>query len=173
MQESRQPTLGPGGDVGRRAYDDGRDGQAPEQAAHQVARALGQQLAVGGRVALLGVEVVDGFDAEQRFKRGHDGDGEGHAVGSRVAQGAEVGERHGADELRQRRHYRQRDAIEAVRHTILSNHMATEADLTVIDERIKAQVQESVEFAENSPYPTPDELYHDVYVQADYPYIRD
>jgi pyruvate dehydrogenase E1 component alpha subunit len=69
--------------------------------------------------------------------------------------------------------YRDRDAIEDVRHTILSQHLATEADLAAIDERVKAQVAESVAFAEKSPYPTPDELYKDVYVQADYPYIRD
>ena len=69
--------------------------------------------------------------------------------------------------------YRHRDAIEGVRHTILSNNMATEADLEAIDEAIKARVAESVEFAESSPFPTPDELYKDVYVQADYPYIHD
>ena len=69
--------------------------------------------------------------------------------------------------------YRHRDAIEGVRHTILTNSMATEADLEAIDEAIKAKVAESVEFAENSPYPTPDELYKDVYVQTDYPYIHD
>ncbi|WP_094122981.1 pyruvate dehydrogenase (acetyl-transferring) E1 component subunit alpha [Hymenobacter glacialis] len=69
--------------------------------------------------------------------------------------------------------YRHRDAIEGVRHTILTNKFATEADLEAIDEKIKAQVAESVEFAENSPYPTPDELYKDVYVQEDYPYIHD
>lgn len=69
--------------------------------------------------------------------------------------------------------YRHRDAIEGVRHTILSNHLATEADLEAIDEAIKAKVNEAVEFAEKSPYPTPDELYKDVYVQADYPYIHD
>ncbi|WP_201977800.1 pyruvate dehydrogenase (acetyl-transferring) E1 component subunit alpha [Hymenobacter rubidus] len=69
--------------------------------------------------------------------------------------------------------YRHRDAIEGVRHTILSNNMATEADLEAIDEKIKGQVNESVEFAETSPFPTPDELYKDVYVQADYPYIHD
>ena len=69
--------------------------------------------------------------------------------------------------------YRHRDAIEDVRHTILTNRFATEADLEAIDERIKATVQESVDFAETSPYPTPDELYKDVYVQADYPYIHD
>ena len=69
--------------------------------------------------------------------------------------------------------YRSRDAIEAVRHTILTHNMATEEDLAAIDEKIKGQVAESVEFAENSPFPTADELYKDVYVQQDYPYIRD
>jgi pyruvate dehydrogenase E1 component alpha subunit len=69
--------------------------------------------------------------------------------------------------------YRQRDTIEAVRHTILSNNMATEDDLTAIDEKIKARVLEAVEFAENSPYPDAAELYEDVYVQNDYPYIHD
>ena len=69
--------------------------------------------------------------------------------------------------------YRHRDAIEGVRHTILTNNFAVEADLEAIDEKIKGQVQESVDFAEASPFPTPDELYKDVYVQADYPYIHD
>ena len=69
--------------------------------------------------------------------------------------------------------YRHRDTIEAVRYTILTNQMATEEELTIIDEKIKAQVLESVEFAENSPYPAAEELFTDVYVQADYPYIHD
>lgn len=69
--------------------------------------------------------------------------------------------------------YRSRDSIEAVRHTILTNNMATEDELNAIDEQIKVVVNESVEFAETSPYPTADELYKDVYVQQDYPYIRD
>ncbi|QKG58203.1 pyruvate dehydrogenase (acetyl-transferring) E1 component subunit alpha [Hymenobacter sp. BRD128] len=69
--------------------------------------------------------------------------------------------------------YRHRDTIEAVRHTILTHSMATEEELAAIDERIKGQVQESVDFAENSPYPDAAELYHDVYVQNDYPYIHD
>jgi pyruvate dehydrogenase E1 component alpha subunit len=69
--------------------------------------------------------------------------------------------------------YRQRDTIEAVRHTILTNNMATEEDLTAIDEKIKARVLEAVDFAEKSPYPDAAELYEDVYVQNDYPYIHD
>ena len=69
--------------------------------------------------------------------------------------------------------YRHRDSIEAVRHTILSNGMATEEQLDAIDEQIKTRVQEAVDFAESSPYPDAAELYHDVYVQSDYPYIHD
>jgi len=69
--------------------------------------------------------------------------------------------------------YRHRDTIEAVRHTILTHQLATEEELNAIDEQIKARVQESVDFAERSPFPDAAELYHDVYVQNDYPYIHD
>jgi pyruvate dehydrogenase E1 component alpha subunit len=34
-------------------------------------------------------------------------------------------------------------------------------------------MEEAIKFAEDSPYPTPDELYKDVYTQEDYPYIKD
>ena len=69
--------------------------------------------------------------------------------------------------------YRYQDPIVVVRKTILDNQYATEQQLEEIDNKIKGQVTESVEFAENSPYPSPDELYKDVYVQQDYPYIQD
>lgn len=69
--------------------------------------------------------------------------------------------------------YRSKDAIEHVRQTILENNFATEQDLEAIDNDIKARVNESVEFAENSPYPTADELYKDVYAQQDYPFVMD
>lgn len=69
--------------------------------------------------------------------------------------------------------YRNQDPIEVVRQTILENNFATEAQLEEIDNRIKEEVLASVEFAENSPYPTPDELYKDIYTQEDYPYIQD
>ncbi|KAA9332939.1 pyruvate dehydrogenase (acetyl-transferring) E1 component subunit alpha [Hymenobacter busanensis] len=69
--------------------------------------------------------------------------------------------------------YRMRDSIENVRHTILTQGMATEDELNAIDEKLKAVVAESVEFAEQSPYPPAEELYRDVYVQEDYPFIRE
>ena len=42
-----------------------------------------------------------------------------------------------------------------------------------INEKVKAIVDESVRFAEESPLPEAQELYTDVYAQGDYPFIRD
>ncbi|WP_026462336.1 pyruvate dehydrogenase (acetyl-transferring) E1 component subunit alpha [Adhaeribacter aquaticus] len=69
--------------------------------------------------------------------------------------------------------YRNQDPIEDVRQSIMENNFATEEELAAIDAKIKEQVNESVEFAENSPYPTADELFKDIYVQEDYPYVQD
>jgi pyruvate dehydrogenase E1 component alpha subunit len=69
--------------------------------------------------------------------------------------------------------YKDRDPIEQVRTKLLKYNFATEAEIEAIDEKIKAQVEESVTFAENSPYPAPEEAFKDVYMQTDYPYIVD
>ncbi|MES2734240.1 MAG: pyruvate dehydrogenase (acetyl-transferring) E1 component subunit alpha [Bacteroidota bacterium] len=67
--------------------------------------------------------------------------------------------------------YKQSDPIEQVRATILQKGLATEADLLAIDAKIKVQVDESVKFAEESPYPPAEEAYKDVYMEKDYPFI--
>ena len=69
--------------------------------------------------------------------------------------------------------YKMQDPIEQVKATILKNKYATEQELEAIDEKIKAQVQESVDFAENSPFPDPSEAYKDVYAEPDYPFVLD
>ncbi|RRB03745.1 pyruvate dehydrogenase (acetyl-transferring) E1 component subunit alpha [Larkinella rosea] len=74
------------------------------------------------------------------------------------------------DELEQ---YKQRDPIENVRATILKEKLATEEDLAAIDQKIKGIVDESVKFAEESPYPAADEAFKDVYMQKDYPFIME
>ncbi|TAE13564.1 MAG: pyruvate dehydrogenase (acetyl-transferring) E1 component subunit alpha [Bacteroidetes bacterium] len=70
-------------------------------------------------------------------------------------------------------HYKNLDSIESVKATILERKFATEAELEAIEDKIKQAVDESVVFAENSPYPDPSEAYKDVYVQADYPFTID
>jgi pyruvate dehydrogenase E1 component alpha subunit len=67
--------------------------------------------------------------------------------------------------------YKERDPIEQVKKTILDNNILTQAQLDEIDAKIKVQVQESVDFAENSPFPDASEAYKDVYVQEDYPFV--
>jgi pyruvate dehydrogenase E1 component alpha subunit len=63
------------------------------------------------------------------------------------------------------------DPIEHCLRVIQQNKWLTEKEVEEIGTWVKKEVEESVQFAENSPYPTPDELYKDVYMQDDYPYI--
>jgi pyruvate dehydrogenase E1 component alpha subunit len=69
--------------------------------------------------------------------------------------------------------YKLQDPIEKVKTTLLKNKFANEKFFDEMEEKIKQIVEESVVFAEESPYPEAHELYEDVYVQSDYPYIMD
>jgi pyruvate dehydrogenase E1 component alpha subunit len=74
------------------------------------------------------------------------------------------------DEVEQ---YKMRDPVEMVKARILEKGIATEEDLNAIDKKIKATVDESVKFAEESPYPPVEEAFKDVYVQKDYPFLME
>ncbi len=69
--------------------------------------------------------------------------------------------------------YKDQDPINKVRTTILTNDFGTEEDLKAIDDRINAIVDESVKFAEESPWPDDSEVYKDVYLDQNYPFIVD
>lgn len=69
--------------------------------------------------------------------------------------------------------YKQRDPIEQVRRTILEKKFATEQELESIEARVQQQIEESVKFAEESPFPDPSEALTDIYTQPDYPFIVD
>ncbi len=69
--------------------------------------------------------------------------------------------------------YKDQDPIEQVKATIVKKKYASSKWFEEIEAKIKTIVDESVKFAEESPYPTADELFEDVYIQADYPYIKD
>ena len=47
-----------------------------------------------------------------------------------------------------------------------------EAGLDTVDEEVKAEVTDAVDFAEASPAPELQDAYQDVYVQTDYPFIK-
>ena len=67
----------------------------------------------------------------------------------------------------------EQDPILHVLNVIKDNKWLKDTEITEIDEWVKNEVKESVEFAENSPYPEAKELYEDVYTQKDYPYIKE
>jgi len=69
--------------------------------------------------------------------------------------------------------YKQKDPVEVVRRLILEREYATEAQLDEIDGGIKAEIDECVRFAEESPFPSDEELLKDIYAQEDYPFITD
>ncbi len=57
----------------------------------------------------------------------------------------------------------ERDAIENVRDLLLTGNHASEDDLKAIDKEIKDIVNESAEFAKESPEPSLDQLWTDIY----------
>ena len=69
--------------------------------------------------------------------------------------------------------YREQDPLIKVRNKILESNFASAADLDQIDQKINLIVEESVRFAEESPWPDESELLKDVYVDANYPFITD
>lgn len=69
--------------------------------------------------------------------------------------------------------YKQKDPIELVLKTIQTKKYATDAEIEAINAKVRDIVEDSVQFSEDSPWPDPSELFTDVYVQQDYPYIRD
>lgn len=69
--------------------------------------------------------------------------------------------------------YKERDPLAAVKHAILENKYADDQWFEKEEAEVKRIVDESVKFAEESDYPKPEELYTDVYMQKDYPYILD
>lgn len=69
--------------------------------------------------------------------------------------------------------YKDQDPIIKVKNTIIQNGFATENDLQVINDRIDAVVEQSVKFAEESPWPDDSEVYKDVYIDQNYPFIVD
>lgn len=69
--------------------------------------------------------------------------------------------------------YQLQDPIEKVLKTLRDNKWIDDAGVETIEGNVKALVEESVKFAEESPYPDPDELYKDVYAEPNYPFLMD
>jgi len=118
-------------------------------------------------------EVVDGQDAMAVF------DAAQRAVHrARLGQGPTLiecktyryyGHHQGDNPLRYRtaeeeQSARDRDCIKRLRKDLLSRALVTDEEIVQIEARVKASIDEAVQFAETSPLPEPDELYRHVYV---------
>ena len=69
--------------------------------------------------------------------------------------------------------YKQRDPIETSKQKLLEVFGVSEAEIEAINERVRVEVEECVKFAEESPWPSEDELLKDVYIDQNYPFIVD
>ncbi len=67
----------------------------------------------------------------------------------------------------------EKDPIDHCLTVIKENNWLTDKEIQDIIDWVKTEVEESITFAENSPYPEVEELYKDVYTQEDYPYIKE
>jgi pyruvate dehydrogenase E1 component alpha subunit len=68
--------------------------------------------------------------------------------------------------------YKKIDPITQVLDIIKEKNYATEDEIDAINKGVKKLVTECEKFAEESPYPEPNQLYDMVYEQKDYPFIR-
>jgi pyruvate dehydrogenase E1 component alpha subunit len=69
--------------------------------------------------------------------------------------------------------YKAQDPIERVIITLRENGWIDDAGIEAMEAKIQAIVDESVKFAEESPFPSPEELYKDVYAEPNYPFIME
>jgi pyruvate dehydrogenase E1 component alpha subunit len=67
--------------------------------------------------------------------------------------------------------YKKIDPITQVLDVIKEKNYATEEEIEAINKEVKRMVRECEKFAEDSPYPEPQQLYDMVYEQKDYPFI--
>ncbi len=69
--------------------------------------------------------------------------------------------------------YQEKDPITHVKNILLDQKWMTADEIKAVEKEVKAEVEEAVKFAEESPLPEPHELYEDVYTQEDYPFVKD
>lgn len=60
--------------------------------------------------------------------------------------------------------WRERDPLEQVTRYLLDNHIVTEDQINDINEDIRAQMKAAADFADESPAPTAEDLYSNIYI---------
>jgi pyruvate dehydrogenase E1 component alpha subunit len=69
--------------------------------------------------------------------------------------------------------YKNLDPISKLADFLIDSGIQAEESLAQMEVEIRDEIEDAVKFAEDSPLPDHSELYKDVYMQQDYPYITD
>lgn len=122
-----------------------------------------------------GMDVVDVHNAmDEAVQRARKGDGptfleirtyryKGHSMSDPARYRTK-------DELEK---YKGLDPLITTKAAIIKKKYASDKWFTEVEEEVKQIVNESVRFAEDSPYPDESELFKDVYAQEDYPFVME
>ena len=70
-------------------------------------------------------------------------------------------------------YYKALDPLGIIEKYMEDNKILTADEIKSIEDRVTAEMDDAVQFSEDSPWPDPSELYADNYVQEDYPFMRD
>lgn len=65
------------------------------------------------------------------------------------------------------KYQREHDPIMVWRQTLITENVATEAELKLIDRAAQKEADEAADFAEASPYPEPESIFEDIYWETD------
>ncbi len=115
-----------------------------------------------------GMNVIDVYEAtSEAIKAARAGEGpqflemityryEGHSMGDPLRYRTK-------DEVEK---WREDDAIGILERHLLSEEIAAKDDLETIDHQVEQEIEDAVQFAEESPLPEPEELFTDIYVEA-------
>jgi pyruvate dehydrogenase E1 component alpha subunit len=69
--------------------------------------------------------------------------------------------------------YKAQDPILQLQSYLYEHNLVSNAELDAMEASVAQEVAEAVAFAEESPFPPAEALYEDVYVQPDYPFLRE
>ncbi len=114
---------------------------------------------------------VDGMDlfavfsaASDLVERARRGDGPSYLVCNTYRYyGHHAGDPLNYREKEEVERWREQDPIERVKSEVVSRGVLSSSDVEQLERRIESEIDEAVEFARNSPEPTPDQLMTDIY----------
>ena len=69
--------------------------------------------------------------------------------------------------------YKEKDPISTLVNHVIDKNIATQKEIEKIKVAIDKEIENAMEYADQSDYPLGSELYDDNYVQQDYPFIID